>query len=577
MRVFSGGTQMRLQVIKSKNATSFYVYKTVYKDGKQKTVIVEKLGTYASLLEKLNGIDPYEWAKQRVEELNKKEQEEKPSEIQFTLSPSKKMKAGEKRLFNGGFLFLSHIYKQLGLRKICKQISKSYRFKYNLDSILSRLIYSRIIYPDSKLATYELSKKFIEQPDFDLQHIYRALDVLSNESDLLQSTVYENSLKIVHRDTRVLFYDCTNFYFEMEREAGLKQYGYSKEHRPNPIVQMGLFMDGNGIPLSFCINPGNTNEQVTMKPLEKKIISDFGLSKFIVCTDGGLASEDNRRFNSNENRAFIATQSIKKLKGYLQTWCLDNDGWNLQGSSKTYNLAEIDEEKYHDATFYKERWIKENGFEQKLIVTYSIKYRNYMQTLRERQINRAERLIKTGSDKLKKSSPTDCKRFISQINCTSTGEIAEKSTYSLNYNAIEREAKYDGFYAVCTNIQDETTEIIKINKKRWEIEECFRIMKTEFKSRPVFLSDDNRIKAHFLTCYLALLIFRLLEKKLDNQFTCEQIIDALREYNFLEIANKGYIPTYENSELYSKLHEVFGFCNDAEITTYEQINKIIKK
>jgi len=363
----------------------------------------------------------------------------------------------------------------------------------------------------------------------------------------------------------------------MEREAGLKQYGYSKEHRPNPIVQMGLFMDGNGIPLSFCINPGNTNEQVTMKPLEKKIISDFGLSKFIVCTDGGLASEDNRRFNSDDNRAFIATQSIKKLKGYLQTWCLDNDGWNLQGSSKTYNLAEIDEEKYHDAAFYKERWIKENGLEQKLIVTYSIKYRNYMQTLRERQINRAERLIKTGSDKLKKSSPTDCKRFISQTSCTSTGEIAEKSTYSLNYNAIEREAKYDGFYAVCTNIQDETTEIIKINKKRWEIEECFRIMKTEFKSRPVFLSDDNRIKAHFLTCYLALLIFRLLEKKMDNQFTCEQIIDALREYNFLEIDKKGYIPTYENSGIYSKLHEAFGFCNDTEITTYEQINKIIKK
>lgn len=567
---------MRLQIVKSKNAASFYVIKTVYKDGKQKTIIVKKLGTYASLLEKLNGEDPHEWAKKQVEELNLKEQEEKHEDVHITLSPDKKIKSGEKRLFNGGFMFLSYIYKQLGLNKLCKQISKNYKFRYNLDSILSRLIYSRIIYPDSKLATFELSKKFIEQPDFDLHQIYRSLDVLCKESDLIQSTVYENSLKIVPRDTRVLFYDCTNFYFEMEQEAGIRQYGYSKEHRPNPIVQMGLFMDGNGIPLSFCINPGNTNEQVTMRPLEKRIIDDFGLSRFIVCTDAGLASEDNRRFNTKGDRAFITTQSIKKLKDFLKEWCLDNDGWNLTGSSKKYSLTSIDEDKYKDSTFYKERWINENGLEQKLIVTYSVKYRDYMRSLRERQINRAENLINTKSDKLKKASPNDCKRFISQINCTSTGEIADKSFYSLNYETIEDEAKYDGFYAVCTNIQDDTADIIKINKKRWEIEECFRIMKTEFKSRPVYLSDDDRIKAHFLTCYLALLIFRLLEKKLDDKFTCEQIIDSIREYNFLEISKKGYIPAYERSEIYDSLHNVFGFYNDKEIISYDQMNKIIK-
>ena len=567
---------MRLQVIKSKNAASFYAIKTVYKDGKQKTVIVEKLGTYAKLLEKLNGGDPYEWAKKRVEELNRLEQESKLSDVQFSLSPSKKMKSGNSRLYNGGFIFLSKIYRQLGLSRLCKKISRKYRFKYNLDSILSRLVYSRVIYPDSKLATYELSKKFIEQPDFDLHHIYRALDVLAKESDLIQATVYENSLKITPRDTRVLFYDCTNFYFEMEREEGLKQYGYSKEHRPNPMVQMGMFMDGNGMPLSFCINPGDTNEQLTMRPLEKKIIEDFGLSKFIVCTDAGLSSEDNRRYNTKGDRAFITTQSIKKLKGFLKEWCLNKDGWFLQGSAKSYNLTDIDEEKFKDSIFYKERWINENGFEQKLIVTYSIKYRDYMQTIREQQINRAEKLINTNSDKLKKSSATDCKRFIKKISCTKAGEIAEKSTYSLNLEAIAEEAKYDGFYAVCTNLQDETCEIIKINKKRWEIEECFRIMKTEFKARPVYLSDDDRIKAHFLTCYLALLIFRLLEKKLENGFTCEQIIGALREYNFLEINKKGYIPAYENSDIYSRLHEKYGFYNDTEIVTYEQMNKVIK-
>ena len=339
---------------------------------------------------------------------------------------------------------------------------------------------------------------------------------------------------------------------------------------------MGLFMDGNGIPLAFCINPGNTNEQTTMRPLEKKIIKDFGLSKFIVCTDAGLASEDNRKFNSGDGRAFITTQSIKKLKDFLQEWCLDPDGWSQPGSSKNYSLNNIDEDKYYNSTFFKERWINENGFEQKLIVTYSIKYKNYMQTLRECQINRAEKLINTNSDKLRKASATDCKRFISQINCTKSGEIAEKSTYSLDYEAIEKESKYDGFYSVCTNIQDETCEIIKINKKRWEIEECFRIMKTEFKSRPVYLSNDERIKAHFLTCYLALLIFRLLERKLGYKFTCEEIIDTLRNYNFLRPGAQGYIPAYTSNNITTEIHNQFCFRTDYEIVTQDMLKEIKK-
>ena len=567
---------MRLNIGRSKNQKYYYVQKTVYIDGKEKSLIVEKLGSHTVLLKKLNGEDPLEWAKKYVDELNKKEQEEKAVDINIRFSSGTSIASNEKRLFNGGYLFLEKIYNQLGLSKLCKQISKNYKFKYDLDNILSRLVYSRIIYPESKLATYELSQNFIEKPNFELQHIYRALDVLAKESDLIQSTVYENSIKITPRDTRVLFYDCTNFYFEMEREAGIKQYGYSKEHRPNPIVQMGLFMDGNGIPLAFCINPGNTNEQTTMRPLEKKIINDFGLSKFIVCTDAGLASEDNRRFNTKGERAFITTQSIKKLKSFLQEWCLDNDGWFLPGSTKTYSLTDIDEDKYKEATFYKERWINENGFEQKLIVTYSIKYRDYMRTIRERQINRAEKLINTNSDKLRKASATDCKRFISQINCTKSGEIAEKSTYSLDYEAIEKESKYDGFYSVCTNIQDETCEIIKINKKRWEIEECFRIMKTEFKSRPVYLSNDERIKAHFLTCYLALLIFRLFERKLGYKFTCEEIIDTLRNYNFLRPGAQGYIPAYTSNNITTEIHNQFCFRTDYEIVTQDMLKEIKK-
>ena len=567
---------MRLKIVKSKNAASFYVQKTVYKDGKQKTLIVEKLGTYASLLDKLNGADPYEWAKKHVDELNRIEKEEIQADIQINLSPIKKIKFGEKRLFNGGFIFLSRLYKALGLSKLCKKISKKYKFKYDLDSILSRLIYSRIIFPCSKLGTFEISKRFIENPNFELQHIYRALDVLEKESDYIKSAVYENSLNISKRDTKVLYYDCTNFYFEMEQESDIRQYGCSKEHRPNPIVQMGLFMDGSGIPLSYCINPGNDNEQTTMEPLEKKILSDFGISKFIVCTDAGLSSEANRKLNSKDERAFITTQPIKKLKSYIKEWCLNIDGWHIDGNEKTYNINEINDEEYKDTVFHKERWIKENGFEQRLIVTYSVKYRDYMRALRENQISRAKKLIETNPAKVKRRSGTDYKRFINGTSYTESGEIAEKTAYTIDYKMADDEAMYDGFYAVCTNIEDETTEIIKINKRRWEIEESFRIMKTEFKSRPVYLSNEQRVRAHFLTCFLALLVFRLLEKKLGEEYTCEQIISALKEYNFLEIRNKGYVPAYEGLEINNKLHDVFGFHNDSEFITYEQMNRVIK-
>ena len=301
---------MRLSISKSKNSTSLYVIKSTYKNGVHSSEVVEKLGTVKELEKKLNGQDPIEWAKKYIEELNQKEKEEK-REVLVRYSPVKVIPKGEQHSFNGGYLFLQKIYHELGLNKLCKEISRRYKFTFNLDSILSRLLYARIIYPSSKLATSQLSKKFIEQPDFELQHIYRALEVLAKETDLIQSYIYNNSLKVAKRNTGVLYYDCTNYFFEIEQEAGLKQYGVSKEHKPNPIVQMGLFMDGDGIPLAFCINKGNTNEQLTLRPLEEKILSDFNLSNFVVCTDAGLASEVNRKFNNKGKRAFITTQSIK--------------------------------------------------------------------------------------------------------------------------------------------------------------------------------------------------------------------------------------------------------------------------
>lgn len=577
---------MRLQVVKSKNAASLYVVKSIIENGRRSSKVVEKLGTHADLLKRLEGQDPIQWAKKYVEELNQKEIEDN-REVIVKYSPTKLINKNEQHTFNGGYLFLQKIYTELGMHKICNVITQKYHFDYDLDSILSRLVYSRIIYPSSKLATYELSKRFIEKPNFDLHQIYRALEVLALETDYIQSTLYKNSLKVSKRNTGVLFYDCTNYFFEIEQGEGIKQYGPSKEHRPNPIVQMGLFMDGDGIPLAFSINRGNMNEQLTLKPLEKKIISDFKLSKFIVCTDAGLASENNRKFNDINGRAFITTQSIKKLKNHLKNWALASDGWNLPGSDKDYDISKLDEmideaspdekDKIRDKVFYKERWINENGLEQRLFVTYSVKYRNYQRKIRDSQIERAQKTIEYNPAKIKKCNQNDYKRFIQKTSITSEGEIAEKEIYRIDQAAIEKEELFDGFYGVCTNLEDDVFEIIKVNQRRWEIEECFRIMKSEFKARPVYLKNDDRIEAHFTTCFISLIIYRLLEKKLDDKFTCHEIISELRCMNFKEIKGEGYEPLYTRTDFTDSLHDAFGFRTDYQIVSTKKMKIFCKE
>jgi len=571
---------MRLQIIKSKNAQSLYVVKSVYRNKKRTNKVVEKLGTYEKLKQNLNE-DPIEWAKKYVEELNKQEKTGTRN-VLVKYNPSKIIEKNQQTFFNGGYLFLEKIYYQLGLNGICNEITDKYRFKYDLSDILSRLIYSRIIYPSSKLATFELSKKYIEQPNFELHDIYRALEVIAKETDFIQAELYKNSLKVSKRNTNVLYYDCTNYFFEIEQESGLRQYGPSKEHRPNSITQMGLFMDGDGIPLAFDITAGNTNEQITLKPLEEKILADFKLSKFIVCTDTGLASNANRKFNDMDERAFITTQSIKKLKKYLMDLALSPDEWHLSGDTKKYNINDIEKDEasielYKDRIFFKERWINENGLEQKLIVTYSLKYKNYQRQIRNSQIERAKVAIANKCFKLDKCNQNDFKRFIKKTNVTNDGEIAEKKVLSLNTDTILKEEKFDGFYGVCTNLNDNAEEIIKVNQRRWKIEESFRIMKSEFKARPMYLSRDDRITAHFTTCFLSLVILRFLEKRLEEKYTSSQIINTLKNMNFIESIGNGYIPTYIRTDLTDDLHDKFDFRTDYEILNNRNLKNILKK
>lgn len=571
---------MRLRIDENKDGSkNFYILKSYRNEqGKSTTKIYKKLGT----LEELSKLheDPYQWAAEYVKELTELENQ-KSLQIMVGFHPLEQITKDKQSLYEGGYLFLQKIYYSLRLDYICKQIEKRHDFEYDLNSILCRLIYGRILAPTSKLGTYEYSESLLEERNFELQDVYRALDIIAEESDYIQSTLYKFSKKLGKRNDRVLYYDCTNYYFEIEQESGIRKYGISKENRPNPIVEMGLLMDGSGIPLAFCLHSGNTNEQLTLKPLEKQIINDFGNSKFIVCTDAGLSSIANRKFNDVGGRAFITAQSIKKLRNFQKEWALHPDGWKLVKRKNVYNIEDIlnDENltaEYYEDIFYKEQWFCEDGLEQRIIVTFSIKYRDYNRMIRGEQIERARKALSSANQK-ETSRQTDYKRFITKTAITENGEVADKNICALNDEKISEEEKYDGFYAVATDLEDPVESILAVNKGRWEIEESFRIMKSEFQARPVFVRKDDRILAHFTTCFLALTLFRYMEKKLHGKYTCSQIIKGLNQIKFLHFPDHGYVPAYTRSDFTDDLHDVFHFRTDYEILTNASMRKIISE
>ena len=585
---------MRLGWTENKNSTTYRAVKTIRVDGKNRTLPIKTFGSDKFICETYGVTDAKAWAKEQVRLMNEAEKEDS-AKFNIELCAGTDLVMDEQRRFNGGYLFLQDVYYELGLHKICRAISGRHLFEYDLNDILSRLIYTRILYPSSKKSSFEESKRFIEQPSFELHDIYRALSVIAEESDYIQSRLFKNSAAIQKRNTQVIYYDCTNFYFEIDAAEDDKQFGKSKENRPLPIVGMGLFMDMDGIPISFSIYPGNRNEQITMIPLEEKMLEKFDMSKFIVCTDAGLSSATNRVFNSYDGedgtRAYITTQPIKTLKGFLQKWCMADDGWTLDGdgTGKKYKISELDDEQDKDKIFYKTRWIKEEGIvhtergdkkqviEQKLIVSYSIKYRNFMRHVREGQIERAMRMVESGEKTINKKKQNDPKRFIKTDHATKDGEVADLSISYIDESVIADEEKYDGFYAVCTNLDDSVSSIVKANKRRWEIEECFRIMKTDFEARPVYLNRQDRILAHFITCFIALIVYRYLEKKLDNKYTIDQILPVLQEMDFMKYEGKGYQPVYTRKELTDALHEAFKFCTSKQIVPVSKMRNIISQ
>ena len=571
---------MKVMTSKSKNSESFYIAKSyINNEGRSTSKIIRKLGTLADLSAMLHtdrdGVMAWARAQARLE-TEKYKNETEDAVVMIPFHSNRLLDYDKQKLFTGGYLFLQSVYYGLKLDSICRKIRNRHKFKFDLNAILSDLVYARVLDPSSKCSSFQAAQRFLEPPSYELHDVYRALSILAEELDFIQAEVYKNSFFFGKRNDRFPYYDCTNYYFEIEQEDGDKKYGKSKEHRPNPIIQMGLFTDGDGLPLAFSLFPGSQNEQKSLKPLEQKILQQFGCQKFIYCSDAGLASEDNRAFNHMGERSFIVTQSIKKLPAEDREWALDEKGFKRLSDDSPVDLSRLTEED-RQGLFYKEEPYTTKKLHQRLIITYSPKYAAYQKAVRAEQISRAEKMISSGSLKKQRKNPNDPARFVNRIAVTREGEKADIHYY-LDLERIAEEEKYDGLYAVCTDLlDDDVSEILKVSEGRWQIEDCFRTMKTDFEARPVYVSREDRIKAHFLTCFLALLLFRLLKRGLKSPCTTRQLLGVLRGMNFADIEEQGFTPVYERNRLTDELHEACGFRTDYQFITKRKMKEIEKK
>ena len=572
---------MYVSITGVENNKDVYINQSYRKEnGKTSSRIHRKLGKLNELLRQFDGdFDAMmAWAKSEAEK-DTAEYNANTCDVSVSLSRKAYIPKNEERCFQIGYLFLQKLCTELKIDAICRKISKRHKYTYDLGAILTDLIYARILSPSSRLSSFSYCKTLLEPPKYELPNVYRALSVMAEESDLIQEELYKNSNFVHPRNKKVLYYDCTNYYFEIEQEDELRRYGKSKEHRPNPIVTMGLFMDADGIPLAFDIFPGNQNEQTTLKPLESKVIKDFGCSEFIFCSDAGLGSRANRRFNSLADRSYVITQSLKKMPKEDRETALKPTQFKKPGFDKWIDISTLDESapEVYETIYYKEIPVVNGNMDETVIVTYSPKYKAYQKRIREQQVSRAVKMIQQPGRKRKGKNQNDPARFIKTTNMTNDGEIAEKKVCELDLDKIRTEEKYDGFYAVITNLEGDIGEILKINRQRWEIEENFRIMKTDFEARPVYVRREDRIKAHFLTCYISLLVYRLLEKKIGNKYTCNEILGTLRSMQVTLLSKEsGYIPCYKRTDLTDDLHRAFGFHTDYEFISKSAMRSIIK-
>ena len=588
---------MRLSKNTNKHNITTYCIIADYKNlnGKRSTYVYEALGNDEKLKERFGSKNTMKKVDEYIDSLNQMIKDGKEPPTILTLNPNKQIEKDVNRKYFSGHLFLRKIYYDLGIDKICENIKNKYNFTFDINSVVECLVFARIIWPSSKLSTYEQSKKFLGNYNFDIQHVYRTLSYLSREIDNIQKELFDNSNKVIDRNYKVIYYDCTNYFFYTE-ENDFQKYGISKQHQPLPLVQMGLFMDADGYPFAMNINPGNTSESKTMIPTEEKFLKDFDMKgkNIIVCTDAAMCSDEIKKFNVKEGRGFIITQSIKKLNAELQEYALNKTGWRILGNLKDiYDLTNITEnfkKEHYNTIFYKEIECETKSVVQTLIVTFSFKYQDYQHKLKLHQFERAKKLVEQANKNNKKAknkkdiekikitkNPNDPKRFIKEIHKNDVGEIACNIEYLIDKEIFDNEEKYNGLYGITTNLIDDTKTIVKVMNGRWEIEESFRIMKDEFDSGTVHLSREDRIKGHFITCYLSLFIYRYLEHQLDDKYTVHEIVSKLQEMQMLEHKGKGFEPIQTRDNLTDDLHTFLGINTDTEILTYKKIKEIFKQ
>lgn len=610
---------MKLYYDKRLKDPTYYIQQGFRNGKKTTTKNIKRLGKHSELL--LITDNPLEYAKNEVKKMNE-EYRSGRSEFIVTMDfneriPSTDSPCSNSTSLNIGYLYLKDIYAKLNLSDFFKSVSSDRKITYDCNKICQFLTYARILDPASKYGTYDKLDTYYEKPQVEYQHMIRFLDILDRNSDKYLKHLFDNSENIVKRDTSVMYYDCTNYFFETEKPdeeivdevtgeiiLGLRQFGISKENKTSPIVEMGLIMDSRGIPISMCIHPGNTNEQLTAVPLEKEVIKMTGNKKFIYCADAGLGSYNIRKFNDMGGRAYIVTQSVKKLGQEIKDIVFNDSNYRLLSNDdaitlkemRTFNKKDANNLSLYNDFAYKvipantamdtglyEEKVYKNGrtkkvkakgtLHQYIIVTFSRKMMEYQRTIRERQLERAKKLLRLKDPEKIKKGPNDIRRFLKNTS-------SDTANYVLDMDKIHEEEKYDGFYAVATNLDDSAKDILAVAQNRYKIEDCFRIMKTNFDARPVFLRKPERIRAHFLICYTALLIYRLMECKLDDNLThvtTSNLIKTLRNMNVVNMDDMYYKSIYSGSQALDALEKCFELQLNRKYYRPSDLNKIVKK
>lgn len=601
---------MRLTFSRPQRPHTIYVQESFRdKNGKSTSRKIETLGSEEEIEKKFGCPDGLEWARQYVARLNEEKRLGK-EKIRAEFNPAERIDYNEQVVYDCGDLVMLPLYNSLGLPQKCDEIVSGTKVKYNLNEILETLVMLRILAPCSKLSSYNLGKKRMRKTTAAIEDVYRALTLLSSHIDDIQATVWENSRKIIERKTRVVFYDCTNYYFEIEdndpvgidprhpkRPEGIRRRGKSKEHRPNPIVQMGLLMDEDGIPLSFIIFPGNESEQPSLQKIEEMVANKFGLNEFIISTDAGLSSEDNRRYNMTEGREYIAVQSLPSLSEADQKMALDPKGWRVAFRDKKlgpidandpyrdiFNLDEIDMAIERHTSFYKEIIVekkingrKKSARPERVIVTYCHDFALFLKHKREERIKSAEKIVKNKNAKSRQSQQ-DPRAYVSTVYVTEDGEEAQYISMSIDWEKIKNESRFDGFYAYGTSLDDDAIDVLRARSFHHEIEHLFRTTKTFLDSRPVYLQRSDRIKSHFLICFLAMVIIKILQKQLNMpELPIDQLISTLRGFKLAHVRAAGYIPLFERTELTDKLQENVNICIDTQIVKQKTLNALYRK